>query len=162
MSFIYWPFIKNMYYIWWFRKSVVVDVCRTYQSIVWFLKTAVLQMLRKYGKYWSSYVQLTKSFVKHRFYMHNLLRYKRSSTYVYSRNFLVAEQRIVCLRSKISENMYVFFITNIFYTYLKRYLKIFVNNDLLVHCIFWRTAALKRKSNVNFVCCQHKGVRPCK
>ena len=53
-------------------------------------------------------IQLTKSLVKHRLSLHNLLRYLRSSRYVYSRDIPMAEKRIACFQSKQSENMNFF------------------------------------------------------
>jgi len=40
----------------------------------------------------------------------------------------------------MAENMYVFFISNNYYIYLKRYFEKIVTNDF---SIFWRTAALR-------------------
>ena len=46
----------------------------------------------------------------------------------------MAEKRIVCFQSKKkSENIYVIFISNSYYIYLKRYFEIFVTNDFLVY-----------------------------
>jgi len=66
-----------------------------------------------------------KSLVKHRFSLHNLL------AVMYSRNIPMTEKW----------KYVVFFISNNYYKYLKRYFEIFVSNDCL--SIFWRSAALR-------------------
>ena len=73
-------------------------------------------------------IQLTKSLVKHRFSLHNLLRYSRSSHYVQQE--YPDGRKANCLFSKQNtENMQVVLISNIYYIYLKIYFELCVTND---------------------------------
>jgi len=51
---------------------------------------------------------------------------------MYSRNIPMAEKRIVCFQSK-KVKIYMFFISNNYYIYLKRYFETNVTNDFLVY-----------------------------
>jgi len=82
--------------------------------------------------YTDSLMQLTKSFVKHSFSLHNLLRINAVAV-MYRRNISMAEKRIICFQSKKVKICRFFFISNNFYIYLKRYFEIYVINDFLVY-----------------------------
>ena len=52
---------------------------------------------------------------------------------MYSRNIPMTEKQIVCFQSKKVKICSFYFLSNNYYIYLKRYLKIFVTNDFLVY-----------------------------
>jgi len=87
-------------------KSVPIRQCLHFVLTLPTIKAADLQMLKKIsGEIFITdpliqVRKLTKSLVKHRFSLQNLLRYTYAVAIMYSRNILMAEKRIVCIQSR--------------------------------------------------------------